>query len=168
MKPLIDNKIENILPTAGIFAGYALISIGLISLFNNLLIGVVVLILGLIMIFTYNGVQIDVPNKRIRNYTKCLGLLIGKWQGLDVFTDIAVLQTNETSRALSLANVALKESEKYYDVFLLNKSHRIKFRIKRCLEKSMAIEDAQSIAGLLELEYSIYSPVISEATHLKR
>jgi hypothetical protein len=120
------------------------------------------------MSFTYNGVQIDIPNKRIRNYTNCLGIIFGNWQSIGVYTDIAVLKSNETSRAYSIGNVALTENEKYYDVFLLNETHRIKFRIKRCLEKSIAIDNAQNIASLLELKYSLYNPVISEKTRLRR
>jgi hypothetical protein len=168
MSKPIDNKIENILPTAGIFAGYVLIVFGLILSFKASILGVVILIIGAIMSFTYNGVQIDVQNKRIRNYTNCLGIIFGNWEGIEIYTDIAVLQINETSKAYSIGNVALTEKDKYYDVFLLNETHRIKFKIKRCLEKGLAVESAQYIASLLELKYSSYNPIISERTRLRR
>jgi hypothetical protein len=168
MKPIIDNKIENIAPKTAIYSGYLFIFFGIVGLSSNLFAGLGIIAVGILISFSTSGVQIDPEKRLLKDYTKCFGFKFGKWESIEIYTDIAVLSLRQSSTTLSRSNRALTEIEKYYDVCLLNSSHRIKMKVKRSKTQDDAIKEARLLAEKLNLNYTDFNPVISARTRARR
>lgn len=168
MTRIIDNKIENILPAPGIFAGYVMLGLGILILFSYPLGGLVLLMAGIFISFSTSGVQIDPRERQIKDYTKCFGIAFGKWENIEIYKDISVLSTRQTYTAYSRANVSMTDAEKFYDVYLLDTTHRKKMKVKRCKGQEEALKEAQLLAEMLELNFTKYNPVISSRTRARR
>lgn len=166
---MIDNRIGKFFPPAIRTIGYVFLVVGILLMLDNPLLGLALALLGTTIVFIKSGIQIDPENKRLKEYTGLFGLKIGKWKGMEEFTDVSILQKRIVSTAISRANrPATTSDEIVYDVCLLNKSHRKLQVVHRLTDKNKSIEEASQLAKVLNLKYGPYNPEISAATRARR
>lgn len=166
---MIDNRIGKFFPPAIRTIGYISLVVGILLTLDTPLIGLGLALLGTTIVFLKSGVQIDPEKKRLKEYTGLFGLKIGKWKGMEEFTDISILQKRIVSTAISRANrPATTSDEIVYDVCLLNKTHRKQQVVHRLTDKNESIEVACQLAKVLDLKHGPYNPEISAATRDRR
>lgn len=166
---MIDNKLGKFFPPVTVVIGYVFLAIGLLLIIGSPFLGIGLALIGTFGAFAKAGVQINANERMFREYTDLFGLKTGKWQSMDGFTDLAVLKKRITTTAHSRTNQsATTSSDEYFDVCLLDKSHRRKQIINRFTEMDMAVHNAQELATKLNLNYGLYNPEISAATKARR
>jgi hypothetical protein len=128
---ITDHKIEKPLGPSGVFAGYSLIVFGIIGSFYSL-IGLIVVIPGCLLAFTYDGTRIDFKSRRIKNYTRLFGLFrIGKWYSIDDFSKFKIYQSKRTYTSYSRANIPLNLKTTDIRLSLLNDDGSLKILVNR-------------------------------------
>jgi len=151
------------------FVGYFLTALGLfILVFLNFIAGFIFLILGLNIAFATSGIQID-PNKRLlRSYYGLFGLRFGKWESLDDYKYLSVLQTRESTSTYSRSNRDITVTDLWFDICLLNENHRVKLIVKRLKSIEEAIKEIKVLSEAMGFRVVKYNPEVSEATKAKR
>lgn len=169
MKPDIDNIIGKVSPPATAFVGYILSAVSLFIAFLNPLLGIPVLAIGLYLGFGKNGVEIKSNEKSLREYSSLFGLKFGSWKSIENYPDIAVLRNNVVSSAHSITNrSATTDKNTFFEIYLLDKNHRVKQLVKRMDEFEQALDEAKKLAKKLNVDLKNYNPVISQATRARR
>ncbi len=166
---ITDNKFGNSFPPAMVFAGYVIIAVGLVLMWESPSAGFGVAVFGGLISLTRSGMLVDFTNKKYKDYTSFFGIRQGNWNSLDAYPYISVLHRKVTTTAFSRANRPTTTGSKtYYDIFLLNSTHRKKLMIKRHMERDQAIIDAKELAGKLGLQLTDYNPAVSQKTRARR
>src|SRR5690606_22845848 len=115
----------------------------LLGFFNsNAKIGFVILIIGIIIVFTRKGTIIDFNEKKIKQYVGLFFIKIGRWKSIENYSFISILHLNQKSYGYSRTGVEFSERRKIYRVCFLNDSHREKLTIKDFKEIETAISEA--------------------------
>ncbi len=149
-----------------IIAGYVLMFLGLLS--SPSIFGGILILGGVYISFSTTGVSLDVSKKQLKEYTRLFGYKWGSWKSYEDYPFIAVLKRMESSTVYSRAQVAMTDKFTFYDVNLMNKSHRKKVILSRQKEVAKAEEMAKELCEELGLEYTKYNPVISAKTLARR
>lgn len=168
MIKIIKNNHGPIFPPALVFAGYFFLAFGIISLYNNWILGAILILFSIFISFSFSGIEIDINEKKYREYSIYFGIRSGKWLQLDRFPCLTVLCNNETYEVHSRANITTSVSEKYFDVYMLDKLHREKLLIKRFKDPGSALEYAKTFSCSLNLELAKYNPILTAKTRLRR
>ncbi len=114
---IINNKIDKVFGPSGVFAGYVLMTVGLISSFYYPT-ALILLVIGGYTAFTTSGTIIDTDKKRIKHYISHFGLLkSGKWLELESFTGIQISRSNISYSTFSRSNRQLDTKKKGYVTF---------------------------------------------------
>jgi hypothetical protein len=153
---LTDNKIDNLLGSSGTFTGYFLMIFGAIATYFDLT-GLILVVVGMFMAFTFDGTIIDYNSRRIKSYTSFFGLLkVGKWYSINDFKKFSIHKSNRSYTTYSRANVPLTIKNSDIRLVLLNNTGSLKITIKKYSsfdaarkEMSELIRDLQ-ITGLAE------------------
>lgn len=126
-----DNKIDNLLGSSGTFTGYSLMIFGAIGTYFNLT-GLILVVAGMFMAFTFDGTIIDYNSRRIKSYICFFGLLkVGKWYSINDFTKFSIHKSNRSYTMYSRANVPLTVKNSDIRLVLLNKTGSLKVTIKK-------------------------------------
>ncbi len=149
-----------------IFTGYLLMLLGILGIVSY--VGLVLILVGFVASFSTTGVDLDISNKRLKEYSKIFGYKWGDWVSYEDYPYIAVLKRMESSTVYSRAQIATTDTSTYYDINLMNKSHRKKVILSRMKGVEEAEKAAKELCLELDLEYAQYNPVISAKTRARR
>ena len=138
--------------------GYIISVIGLFGVFSIGFKSLFIFLVGLGLSFTRSGVLIDVDKRRLKEYTSVFWVKFGKWELLDYYPYITVLEITESVAMFSSANVKHENKGLVFKITLLNENHYIKLLIKRLKDRDLAHYEAKKIADKLNVEKVIYSP----------
>jgi hypothetical protein len=128
---ITDNKIDRLLGPSGTFAGYSLIVFGLIGLFISLS-GLILVVAGMFMAFTYDGTLIDFSTRRIKSYTCLFGFLkIGKWHSINDFNKFRIYKSNRLYSSYSRTNMQLTLKNSDIRLLFLNKDGSLKITVNK-------------------------------------
>ena len=87
--------------------GYVFLAFGIFAATYSLL-SLTLIIPGLFMAFTYNGIMIDTVNKKVKPYTSLFGIIkTGKWINADQFTRFNIIKATKKYTTYSRANLRL-------------------------------------------------------------
>lgn len=156
-----DYKGESVFPLMFIIIGITLLLCGIILLgtFDSRAnVGIIVLFLGILVVFTRKGTIVDFKNQRIKHYIAILFLKFGKWKTLHEYSYVLLLRLNQKSYGYSHTGVQFTERKKVYRICLLNKNHRKRLNITDFKDKNKALSEAQGIAQNLKFEFVDYNP----------
>ncbi|HKI87741.1 MAG TPA: hypothetical protein VKA38_01855 [Draconibacterium sp.] len=153
----IENKIDNLLTGPVIFVGYIFMITGVFLATENLIFGLSVLILVAFFTFSYSGVEIDIANMRIKQYTKIFGLFkTGGWKSLDAFLGLTLIPMRKVNTIASRANLTTSTVHRDYRIYLVNKAKKPAFAIKKCPTREQAQNSIDEFSIWLKLPvYSI-------------
>jgi hypothetical protein len=76
----IDFKTQFFFPGGVVFVGGILILVGFLALFSHLTLGVICIASGIVLTTTHVRIEIDLQNKKYREYIVFLGLRVGTWE----------------------------------------------------------------------------------------
>ena len=164
---MLDYKLAKVFPKPTIYAGYILIALGLFYMLFQVL-AILMVLIGVFVSFSYNGIQIDTKNGRYLSYSRIFGLKFGKWQELNKFSGLSVLRREDAYRAYSYAMSSFENKTEYYGIFLLSANHRQKMEVQKHGNKSDALVAAKKLSQDLQIEVVKYEPLISAKTRGRR
>lgn len=128
---MTDHKLDKLLGTSGIFAGYSLMIFGAIWTYSSLT-GLIFVLAGMFMAFTYDGTIIDFNSQRIKNYTCLFGLFkVGRWHSAGNFKKFSIYKSNRSYTTYSRANVPLTLNKSDIRLALLNDNGSLKITINK-------------------------------------
>lgn len=183
MKELLDEDIapENMInivhgklaPPAISYASYLIIIFGVFFLVTLniflMIIGLGFTFIGVFAAFSKYGILLDLENKKYKLYKGLLGFNQGKWNSLNDYPDLTVLRVNmKSSVSTRYGGASISTESYYYNICLLNKSHRSKILIESTQDKDQAYENVKKYAKLLGVNIAKFSPTISEKTRLRK
>ena len=146
-------------PQAAINGGYIFIAFGIIGSTENVFIGIPIILLGIYLSFSTSGIEIDIDNKKFRDYAVYFGLRKGgKWRDLSKYPDLCLLKTRESTTTFARSNASVTYKDNYYDLFLMTSTHRSKVFIERFKNKDSAHIKARELERILGKELKTYSP----------
>ena len=130
---ITDHKIDKLLGTTGAFAGFSLVIFGILALYlSSILTGLILVVAGAFMAFTYDGTIIDFTSRRIKSYTCLFGLFkIGKWHSIDSFNKFTIYKSNRTSTSYSRANIPLNIKSSDIRLILINTNSSLKITVNK-------------------------------------
>ena len=164
---IIKNKFGKMFGSGMRGGGYIFFVVGLLVIIGSfydsnyaaILLGLVFFVVGGYIVFSTNGIMIDINNKSIMEYTKYFGLFErGDWKSIIDFPYVTILSFNISSSTFSRSNRRSAISEKQHQVHLLNAHHTKRKLIHTFLDSKLAIEFAKKIAAELKLETTQYNP----------
>lgn len=163
MKPILTHDFGKSFPPAMSYGGYVFIIGGLAALPTHLYLGVLFIFFGIIIAFARSGIQINPNDKKYRSFNYLFGLRQGKWKELSYYSGMTLLRNKIETSAFSRSNrQAITSSNSFYEITLLDPSHRNKLCIKRIRERETAIIDLKEISELLKL------PIVKFSPHLRK
>ncbi|MBN1181107.1 MAG: hypothetical protein JXB49_02390 [Bacteroidales bacterium] len=126
-----DNKTDRLMGPSGTFAGYFLMIAGVIGTYYNVT-GLILVVAGLFMSFTYEGTIIDYNSARIKSYTCLFGLFrVGKWHSVSSFKKFSIYRSRRSYTTYSRANIPLTLRSSDIRLALLNDTGSLKVMINR-------------------------------------
>ena len=135
---------------------------GILGMFENWVIGSVLIGVGGYFCFSRYGVQIDWDKQRIREFSTYFGVKKGKWLDLNIFKGVAVLQSNHIGRGFSRAQVGITFKETFFNVTILDKKHLKKLVIRRFGSNAEAVAFMKQFSELSKIEVVKYAPQLSK------
>jgi hypothetical protein len=171
MTTQINNRIGKLFPPPAIYGGYALILFGLFLIFglhanNSWWIGLILIAFGPIWILPYTGILFPTETKQYKDYIDFAGIKIGSWKALDEFPFLTILQSSYGWETRRFALDTYRDTEKCFEIYLMDKSQRERMVIKRLTDEDEAKKEASLIAEQLEIPFTVYNP--PHALHRRR
>ncbi len=131
-----------------------------------LLFAMIFLLGGLLILFAKERVEIDVRNKRIKEFMQFLGRF-GSWQNIDKYPFVTVIKEQKYvyyGTYVGTFNVnrwaySRREENKEFEVCLLNKTHYKRLTLYSTESFADAKEKADKLTGILNVTYSEFNPV---------
>jgi hypothetical protein len=165
--------------TASKWFGYVLGVLGVWATYNTFtesdftvlakVLSICFVLMGGFLAFTTRGMIINVTTKDSKTYTKVYGIPVGKWVPIEGFPYITVLAKSYKNTISSRTNVTVNfDSEMFYEINLLNKTHRAKHFIKSYESLEEATKQMKSLAPKLGVEVVKYAPKVSQKTKDRR
>lgn len=122
-----DNRIDMFLGPSAVFAGYVFLLVGVVYSFESLA-GLILVVAGLFMGFTFYGATFDFERGRIRSYTAIFGLIkLGTWYQAGIFDRFRIYHSRRSYTSYSRANIPLvvKKSDIRLELFKSDRSIKI-------------------------------------------
>lgn len=115
---IIKNKLDMSFGLAGTSAGIVLFLTGLVLVFFHLS-GILLVLIGAFVGFTYSGTMVDFGKKRIRFSNFIFGILpTGKWIEIEPSMKAGIKASNQTYTAYSQGNRALDVEKSDFRIIL--------------------------------------------------
>jgi hypothetical protein len=150
------------------YLGYALVVFSGLALIFMEWWAILPLVIGISLCTRSSGTEYCKDSREYREFTKSFFRTSGKWLKVESYTDIAVLMGKEGFTAYSRGMVELNVSEKVFDLYLLKPDHRSRLILKRTTSLEEAEQEGEALAKDLGLNWTAYSPEISERTRARR
>lgn len=152
-------------PSHLIVVGYLLMLIGLLILLTNLIVGLALAGIGSFLSFARNGIEFNPTERLYKSYTSYSGLKMGQWKSYKSYPHLAILRRTIARSRTSRMGVSREVGRDiYYDIFLLDKSHRAKLLVSRQNNPEEAKRKARLLTEHLKVEYVAYNPQLSART----
>lgn len=152
---IINNKIDKIFGPSGVFSGYVLIAVGVISSFFYLE-AIFLIIIGAYTAFSSSGTRIDTEEKKVKHYFSHFGLFeSGKWVALDNFSAIKLFKSNISYSTFSRSNRQTDIKKKGYRISLTGQTKKKDIPIMHCETVEIAKQEAENFSQKLDLPIQI-------------
>ena len=146
MQPLIINRFDKAFGPAGASAGISLMLGGIVAtIFSPY--GILLLLAGAFLAFTYSSVAIDVDEKRVRGINNFFGILkFGKWMDINPEMYITVKPNKLSYRTYSRSNRSVDIKTHNYKIVLCNETHKEIMPLKNTKTLAEAKKYAEELA----------------------
>jgi hypothetical protein len=117
-----NNNLGKFLSPSASYMGYVFISCGVFASFYSLL-ALTLLVPGIFMTFTYDGILIDTEKKRLKPYTALFGLIkTGNWINADKFTRFSIVKSTKKYTSYSRGSVRFDMKVSDIELLLINRN----------------------------------------------
>ena len=168
----MDNKITNRIgfsfPWHIVFSGAIASLAGIGAAFENPILGLGLFTVGVFLLSSSYGTQIDFGNKKYREYGTLFFIKRGPWKELDKLQDVTVLTSRTATQIMANMVQTRTVRDERFEVCLLNNNHRRKIAIQKFKELDDAKKFATSLAAKMNSSVVKYSPVVSDKTRSRR
>ena len=148
----IDNKLDSFFGPSGTFAGYVLMIAGVVTMLEGY--GIVFLILGAFMSFTFLGTEVDISSDQYRYYVKLFGVFKrGTWQSLKFIQALRVVRGKVSYTTYSRSNRTLNLSKKDYRVILEGYEGTIRVPVIKYKTFEEASTKASELRDVLDIPF---------------
>jgi hypothetical protein len=121
------------------YMGYVFIACGLFASFYSLM-ALTLIIPGIFLLFTYDGILIDTDKKKLKPYTALFGLFkTGNWIDADQFTRFKIVKSTKKYTSYSRGSVRFDMKVSDIELLLINRNGTKKI----ILNKYNNFEDAR-------------------------
>ena len=145
---VINNRINLTFGSAGSFAGYILLIVGLATI--NGWAGIILVLIGSFFAFSFTATTIDKEKNRCRQFTQLFGLFkVGDWEELSIYNEIAFRKNESVFRINSLSNRSISSKSNSYLIYLLSEFTKNKIVVKKCKNKEIAKIEAHKLSQFL-------------------
>lgn len=146
MESMLNYKLDKLTGPSGVFAGYVLLVVGIITVYFSLT-AILLILLGGIMALSFNSTQIDLVKKSYRCNLNLFGLWpLGSWKNFNEGDKILVQKFKGKSSAFSASNRQMDITQSDFRV-ILQEEGDVK---KVALAKFQIEPEAQELAGKLQ------------------
>lgn len=149
---IIHYKLDKSFGPAGAAAGFFLITIGIITIFESFS-GAILMVLGSFMAFSTSGSTVDFDNFRIRFTNNLFGIFrVGDWKYVSPQMKIGLSDAHMVYRVYSMSNRSVDVSSDDFRIFLYGVENRKGMAICRFKKKEEALEELSRLSDLLGLQ----------------
>lgn len=114
---------------------------------------------GLAAIFMQTVGQIRITTRERRSANRVFGIYLGKWEPLEPYCELTILQRRISQKIQSSGNVtSTTTSNTYFDIYLLNPNHRKKWHMARFKDSELAKAARDDISRKLDMKVVAYNP----------
>jgi len=165
---IISNRLGFSFASPIVIVGAVMVVSGLLAVFENIFLGIVLLLIGGFIALSSYGVQINIAEKKIREYGSFYGVKYGRWVPLNNFSSISILSSRSGFQIYSRTNQSTSSVDDFFDVCVLNDSHRKKIVVRKFKSKSDASIYADQLSSALKYPVVSFNPVRSSKTSSRR
>lgn len=149
---IVDNKIGKLLGSTGTAAGFFLMIAGAAATFLYNWTGLMLVLPGIFMAFTYDGTRIDLKSERIKNYSALFGIIkTGKWYPVSHFKRFSIYKSKRSYTTYSRANVPLTLKDSDIRLVLLDETGSLKITVNKYDSFEAAKKDMNELTKRLNL-----------------
>lgn len=153
-------------PIGGLICGILIISFAVAILatkeisISSLILSIFLILIGLTF-FSFKVLSINKNENTLTEILFIIGFKVKKKKDLNNYCYVTILRQLYSMRSRSRATFNLDNvrSEYKYDLFLINKHHHNKYKIKSYRNLEQAKKQAQEISNLLNFEIVNFNPV---------
>lgn len=131
-------------PQQFVILGYLLIGIGIYFLIINNWIGIIMIPAGFIFSFLFINQDLDIDNRKTREYFGFLGMKFGKWKDIPEVEYVTVFQ-ERMIQGKNVVSISSYHSEESYMVDLII-SPKERISAAKYVDKEKAIEKGMALA----------------------
>ena len=161
---MLDNKLHLYFPMLIQQLGWLLLLFGVLTIsglltFPNRILPLIGIIIGAIFTFSFQGTQLDLPGKKIKEYFGLFGLKIGSWQDLPELQEI-VFTSGRYSQQIHALVSRKQHNTRIYRGFLKGpNSYKQLFAASENPDKVISqVESAADAFGLPATNYNTKPP----------
>lgn len=114
------------------------------------IIGLLILVVGAILGLSSYGSEIDVTNRKLREYQSKFGIKSGKWQDLNTKPYLGIFKSRSGYLIYSRSTNSTTDIDDYYDVCLMNASYRRRIVLQKFKSKNEALNFAHKLENKIE------------------
>jgi hypothetical protein len=145
------NRIEKIFGPAGSFAGIIVFIAGLVLILSSLS-GIILILIGAFVGFSYSGTVIDYDRKRMKFSNNIFGLIkTGRWVEINNSMKIGVIRANTTWRSNSQSNRSFDLEQRDILMILFGPDGEQLIPIKKVKTVEMAETEVENMCAKLNL-----------------
>jgi hypothetical protein len=117
-----NNKLGKFFGPSASYGGYVFIAVGIFTASYSLL-ALTLLIPGIFMVFTYNGIIINTDKRLLKPYTALFGIFkTGKWIESDIFTGFSIRKSTKNYTSYSRGSVRFDMHISDIELLLINRN----------------------------------------------
>lgn len=143
---MVNNKIDSIFGTVGVFAGWIILAFGIYSCFYSL-IGISTVVVGLFLAFTNTSTKIDFDNKKAKFSNNLFGIFsVGYWTEITPHMSLSLQKTTKSQNIFAFSNQKTTNTAQDYRIMLINEKGIAIMPLKRFDKKDDAEKEINEFA----------------------
>lgn len=148
---MINNKIDSIFGTVGVFAGWIILAFGIYSCFYSL-IGISTVIVGLFLAFTNTSTKIDFENRKAKFSNNLFGIFsVGYWTDITSGMSLSLQKTTKSQNIFAFSNQKTTNTTQDYRIMLINEKGNVIMTLKRFDKKEDAENEIAELTKKLKI-----------------
>jgi hypothetical protein len=156
--PMRNNNLGKFLGPSSSYMGYIFIACGVFAA-NYSLLALTLIIPGVFMAFTYNGIIIDTDGKKLKPYTALFGLFkTGKWIDSNQFTRFNIIKATKKYTSYSRGSVRFDMNISDIELLLINRSGTKKVVLNKYRNFENAHKEMEELKNILLPDIIMPSP----------
>ena len=155
LNKFLNYKLGKLMPPIAIYGGYLFILIGIISIFfGNPYLGAGIILLGILISFTFRGVIIDIQKRELLTFTSVFWIKRDKQvKDLTQYQIITVNRTSLRYRSYSWMNKSASFTQHYYTLFISKDTNNRGIPVATYKKREQALEEAHKLEELFNLRF---------------